>query len=140
LIGHLIDLPETVLLINPQDIVLAEAHLELILMDHALLTSRAKPDLELLLGHQLRQAAIMAAVDIDLSLPAEHPVAYQKDINQGLLARLLTNLALAAIAHALLEVARLADIGLTQQEDLLVDRVDLAVLEDDVLLFLWTLA
>jgi hypothetical protein len=65
-------LPETVLLINLQAIVLQAAHLDLILMDHDLLTNHATPAAlppALPRAHH-KQAAIKAAADTGQNLPA----------------------------------------------------------------------
>jgi hypothetical protein len=114
-------------------------------MDHAQLINRVTLELPaLLVEHLLRPAGIMAAVDTGQNLRAQQLAAYRKDINQDLLAHLLTNPALADIAQDLLEdqadpAGLLADIDLTRQEDLL-DLEGLAVLDRDVLRCQWTLA
>jgi len=90
-------------------------------MDPVPLTNHAKPALLALqvLALRLKQAATTAAADTVPSLLLLQ--AYRKDINQDLLALLLTNPVLADIAHGLLVElpAELADTDLIPQEDLL---------------------
>lgn len=104
-------LPLSALPSNLQDIVQQAAHLDP-------LTNRAKPEL---LPEHPRQADIKAAADIAQDLPAEllehqERQGCQKDINHGLPARLLINLAPAAIVLDQLELPQ-ADIDPIQQED-----------------------
>jgi hypothetical protein len=71
-IDLLTGLPETVPLLNHQDIVLQAAHLDLIPMDHDLLTNRATPEAlptALPRAHH-KQAAIKVAADTGQNLPA----------------------------------------------------------------------
>jgi hypothetical protein len=94
-------------------------------MDHVLPTNQDK--LAPLAERPLKQAATMAAADTVLNQRLQQ-AAYQKDINQDLLALLLTNQALADIDQELLEARAelpVEAIVLTRQEDLLVQAADL---------------
>jgi hypothetical protein len=126
-INHL----ESVLLINlPDTVLVAElpAHFP---TDRVLPTNQDK--LEPLAEQPLKQAATMAAADTVLNQRLQL-AAYQKDINQDLLALLPTNQALADIDQELLVgLLEVRAIVLTQQEDLQVpaDQVVRADLDGD---------